>query len=284
VTFAVPDPKEPAMSRFWFALSVALVVPGWTIAQPAKTPTVSILSCRVEKPPPVNVQPSSRAGTTIKLLLDVPNGFAVACDAKGCQVERAADDKGLDLTIDPDNPRAKDPDNPKAKPRVTFSDFCLAAGPNSYQIVTLQLPNWPGPGTNKIRLKGTLAVLCGILEQVVEIKDVPLHKNATLQAGPATLALSVAEAKNTAIRVKSAQAIKNVQFLDADGKAVESSGGVVHSSSSTSKGFGGKKKVEPYTGTFMVQSAVERCTVRLTYFQGVERIALPFDLEFDLGL
>jgi hypothetical protein len=258
------------MTRLLLTLPLLVSLPMGSAAQNAKAPKVTVVGLHVEKPSSPRPQDNAFNGTAIELLVDGQDYSPVACDVKASKVTSATDDNGLDLTVDPQGS--------KGIPRNFFSGFGQEYWQGPYLTVKVRLPNWPGPGAGKIHLKGSLVLLCGDREMTAEAKNVPLEEGKKTTVGPATVGLQIQGAKDTTVNVKSTQPLKSVQFLNADGKELAAAGSIRHSA-----GFG-SKAVESYLGIFHLDGQVERCTVRLTYFQATKQLKVPVNLEFGLGL
>jgi hypothetical protein len=254
------------MTRCFLTLAALLLGAGGTWAQPPQPVKIRVVGLRVEKPNPDDILVG---GTTLKLLVDAPERFPLGVEVKNSKLTAATDDKGFDLTVDPAGA--------KTFPRNPIGNAGQESWQGQYLTFTIRLPGRPCAGAEKIRLKGNLIVLFGSGEKAVEVKDVRLEeKGKATTVGPATLALFNPRDEETSVMVRSTKAVKQVLFFDAAGKEIPQRGSLIR--------FGfGTKKADNYSGMVRLEGKVEACSVRLVYFQNVEQLKVPLNLECGLG-
>jgi hypothetical protein len=253
------------MTRWLTTMLLLAAVPpaAWTQDLKAEWAVVSLA---VDRPLPEKVQPAgARSGTAVVLQLHLPGRHPVGVDFEGSKLAAAGDDKGTDLAR-----------SPKGAPGQVFSPRARPAKePDRVQFL-VKLPECPALGAVKVRLKGTAVVLCGTKEKTGEVKDAKLVPKATVKAGPVELTVAERQPTNaTLLAVKSTLPLKALEFVDAKGQVLQSAARIERDDSA---------KPPVYAGTCALRDKLDQATVRLTWFEEVERLQVPFDLEVGLGL
>ncbi len=155
----------------------------------------------------------------------------------------------------------------------------LAADCQSLRV-SFTAPGLPAQGSRKLKLAGTLAVDVGKVEKTVEVKDADLSKGVDLRVGtlePRRLGKGKGGGTIKGMYTYTGtRPLKALVLLDAAGKEV------VFRQVIRSGGFGSKAN-SGFQVTFFTDGNLERCTVRATYFDTVERIAVPIALEVGVG-
>jgi hypothetical protein len=147
-------------------------------------------------------------------------------------------------------------------------------------VITFHAPSCPIRGASRVRIKGSVVVLVGKDEKEVEKKDFSLKEGGNLDFG------SIKPQDLVALKVKLFQQviydgtrpIISVNLLDDNGNEIP---GRVN----TSQGFAGVFGAKPRYHSFITFTGneVDRCTLRIKYFNSVEEVTVPVDLEVGPG-
>lgn len=251
------------------ALGAAFALPVAT-AQDIQGPFFKPLAFHVQKSDgggAKNLQGDRESGTRVVARLEVPGRTIVALDTKNSTLDNFTDDKKTDLLP---APAAGALPNRLALPIAVHTDG-LDSKPGD---VAFHGPVCPAKGATKVHLKGTVVVLLGKEEKEVEKKDVVLKDGAelgfgNLKAPTNSLGLS------TTLTYVGEKPIKSVTLIDADGKEI---------SCRTLRNSTNLLAKTPYRASILANGKVEKCTVRIKYFDAVEELKVPVDLEVGPGL
>jgi hypothetical protein len=150
----------------------------------------------------------------------------------------------------------------------------------SVELISDQLPS---PGTQRIMAKGNFSILCGADEKSAEQKNLSLAKDQKLSAGPIPMTISRVDDKAwgefkmsvTFAYDQNDAAIKKMIFTDASGKEIKSDAGG-HSSFS----FG---PVTKYDVTYRLAQKVDPVNVKVIYFDKVDKVTVPIDVDTGVG-
>jgi hypothetical protein len=259
------------MNRLHALLGVAVLLAGAGLlsAGGGDAKTVRVVGLRINQPLPDQernlAQDAFDPGTRLSVIVTQPGKALLGIDASASKLERFTDDKNTDLN------------------KTDFGGWVDAFGARTsadrssigFQVRSKVVP---AAGASKLRLKGTLALRVGGGEKMAEEKNVTLKADAKVKVGPVELSLSKnAFGDGTPLEVTYPnRVLKKIEFLDKDGKALQSStqGGM-------SVGDGAKTI---YTDNYSLKGKAEQLTVRVTYFGKVETVTVPLDLEVGLGL
>jgi hypothetical protein len=264
------------MSRLLF-LVPALALPAASAVdlKPA-APKVTAYSFSVTKPAPDDdVFSRLDAGTFVGVLVEVPGKFVIGLDPRKCTLDAFTDDKGTNLRVPVDR-------NLSTFTRVTDDAF---GSPDNgkYVKAVFRAPRCPAAGATKVRVKGKVAVLVGRAERQVEKKNVSLKAGAEFEFGLFKLQDPVAgmPAIPPSVDYRGTKAVKLAVFLDPAGAEV-----AMRRSSTGGLRNAGRLKAE-YSAIFhpaRFGKTPDRCTLRVTYFDEVEPVTVPIDLEVGPGL
>jgi hypothetical protein len=209
-------------------------------------------------------------GTHVVARLELLGQKFVAIDMTKCKLDSFTDDKNTDLLA-----------APAARPlSLAISNSTVLGGkPND---INFQAPGCPVKGATKVHIKGTIIALVGKDEKEVEKKDVALKDGLELEMGGIKLQLAKATgfgktAADTRLTCTSERPVISVTILDGDGKELPCRSTLSFHPSATGKGT--TRGSITITGT-----KVERCTLRIKYFDSVEEVKVPVDLEVGPGL
>jgi hypothetical protein len=259
------------MTRFLFLLPL-LALPAATAQDTAdpKKPQWSPQGLSVLKPGPSDEEPGLllNEGTHVTALLRLPGQFLIGIDTLQSKVEAFTDDKNTDLRNAPGA-------NPLSQRLGVTTSRDPADG--KYARIIFRAPGCPAAGATKVRVKGSLTALVGKDEKKVEKKDVSLKDGVELEIG--TLKLLTPATRTTAVSYTGTRALKSVVFLDADGAEipVRQSVGILSQRAARGQFASSFRPADRNT-------KLDRCTVRVTYFDRVDEVVVPVDLEVGPGL
>lgn len=260
------------------ALVVLLVVPA-AVAQeprPAGEPEWTPVGIAVTRPDPAEDERPGLArdrgvNTTLTAQLQLPGRIILAVDPTQCAVDRFTDDRNTNLY-----------DAPQV--RLSFARVTATAPPAHGKAirVTFRAPGHPAAGATKLRVKGEVGVVVGKDEKTVERKDVSVRKGVDLGAGTlkaldSGLARDVAP---TGVKYTGTRPLKRLALVDRAGEEVEA----VRNPFTEARTAGAAAKGEFSMLYSWPRAAPDPCTVRATYFDRVELVVVPVDLEAGLGL
>jgi hypothetical protein len=255
-------------------------------------PKVRLLSLEVSKAvseleskgnlSPQNGQPRNglflkSAGTELGILVSDPQRRFIGFDEEASRIKRFADDRD-DLEGD-----AIRGGSLHSWPHDISSD-------GHYCVIHARASQTPSLGAVKIMLEAEFVLRCASGEKTAEGKNLDLKSGGELNFGG--LQIDVAETKNSMpffnfgnadppkMSVKftsssSMDGIKKIIFLTTDGKEIKHR----HSGS----GSTGINNQRTYTMEFGLEKKVEMLTVRVTYYEKIESVAVPVTLEAGVG-
>jgi hypothetical protein len=213
-------------------------------------------------------------GTSISLLVGVPDKVVIGLDHGAGKLTRFTDDRGTDLS--------------KAHPRffdIGLSQFAQIAPDGHHAMVKIQSGYAPAMGATKIIADGTLVALCGANLKTVLQDAIPLQKGAKFKLG--TLELEVENLQDVTVgtakmwvsfkSATSLQAINGLRFLTADGKEIKSQ-----------DGGGGELRrnnvVFSYTRQYTLDEKAASVTIEAKLWGQVESLQIPINLDVSVGL
>lgn len=213
-------------------------------------------------------------GTSLTFLVSAGDRQFVGFDSAASKIVAFTDDQGTDLAAS-----ARDGNSFGFGP---FNAALSSDGKLCQASVTVQ--GVPKSGATKLTFDGTLAIRCGKNEKTEEQKDVALEAQSAIKIGPTPLVVESVQDQDFGdvkfmVVLNSSQprdAIKSIEFLDADGKVIEQQG-----MGSGSFGFGDEMTYQTNHG---LKAKVDKITVRITYYADVETITVPVKIETGLGL
>lgn len=269
------------------AVATFLIACSAVLAAPPEGMKIEVVGLQISKPLPMKPKKDERfpqmpsgsmfgpPGTTIHFFLTDAKRDVLDVEDDGWKVS-VTDDKGIDL--------AATEDNDKRRFRFNGSPVSIRdAKHHGGKILELDVPNRPSSGAGKVILRGDVDLRCGIGEEVVELKGVALKAKTPVTAGPAVFAIEKAEEQDFGdvkfvLHLKSNKpfdVIREIEFLDADGKPVE------HEGMGTSKfSFAGKTQ---YSRSIGLHKKVDKATLRIKHYESIETVKLPLDMEIDVG-
>ena len=297
--FAMADRRA---GRLAVVLGVALPVAfGGMIAAPARSacaqpaaPKVEVRGVRVTGAPygsgdMGSLRPFfSMKGTTVTLLVTVPEGGLIAVEDEKMQRVKLADDKGTDLTAATETTGGM-----RMFPMPQISADGKAC------LVELSGPGLPAKGATAILASGALTLKCGSKKETARQENAALKPGTKVTAGHITFDISkvgkpqfsfdftgssdapsaTPPAEKFEVTLHTNQDCSNIAgivFLDAAGKDLGAK-----PSSSSSMGMPGMMTVEK---SFVLPKKVDTATIAITYWTDLKEVAVPFDVKATLGL
>jgi len=252
------------------------------LAAPAMAASVQVVGLQVMKPRPaktanpmgesyvMGVQP----GVTIHLHVADAGRKMLSLDREASKLESFTDDQGASLA----------PDKPDS-----LMDHWLGSWPKFSDdkhscILQVRTDKLPDKGATTIRVKGTLAIICGSDEKDTEAKNVRLRKGSGFRVGGQQVKISdTGKASYGGMKMtvtlqssESFEAIQNIEFVDADGKTIKS-----RRQQSSRSGFGGKRI---YSVTYGLAESPNAATIKIKYFGKMETLKAPLDITVGAGL
>jgi hypothetical protein len=233
---------------------------GFVPADEKKPASLKVMEFRVSKPASPEekaVGLTSRPGTTLALLLDLPGRQLIGV-GEGSKVASLTDDKGTNLIKDP---RSGDP---------FYEIQWMANKPGPRGLVYLVAPVTPARGATRLTVKGTLAVRVGSQEKEAQARGIALKADGNkIPVGPVNLVVPKDQfiEGELAVEVVSDKVVKNVAFLDAAGKELKSS-----------------RRDQAFGTDYLLRSKPDKVTIKVTYFDKTETVVVPINLSFGVGL
>ncbi len=215
------------------------------------------------------------AGTALTFIIPSGERHFVGFDSKASQITKCLDDQGNDLNASQDG----------GSSFGSFGPFNASVSEDGKMCqIAASVPGVPAHGAMKINFEATVAILCGADEKTEEQKDVALEAGSEITVGPVPLKVESAQPEDFgdtkfAITLNSSQprdAIKSLEFVGADGEVIEH-----QSMGGGSFGFGDEMT---YQTSFGLKKAVDKVTVRITYYSKVETYTVPVKIETGVGL
>jgi hypothetical protein len=117
-------------------------------------------------------------------------------------------------------------------------------------------------------------------EKRVEVKDVSLTQGIDLKFGTLQARAGLQPRRSIAVTYQGSRPLKSVTFLDGNGTEITQRQGPL----AVALAAAGIRTENRFRAYFILEAQVDRCTVRVLYFDTVETIDVPLDLEVGLGL
>jgi hypothetical protein len=253
-------------------------------ADPAPAPAVKldVQGIRIVKPAPGG-NDKMRAfnwtpGTTLALLISLPQGGLISIDRDASKVASVTDDKGKDLT------KAEQKDN-FGRDEVSFEMSPEISPDGKLCSTELEIPGTPGKGASSITVAGTLVLQVGTQKKDFSSAVVTLQPDAKINAGAIPLTVTKIgkpgwgdDDYKYAITLSAKQAlddIVDIQFFDAGGKKIESKRGPTQS----------MKMMNAVTvdWEFQFKNKVDAAKVVVTYWMDRKAVSVPIKLSTGIG-
>ncbi|MGD1002654.1 MAG: hypothetical protein ABSA67_18345 [Candidatus Brocadiia bacterium] len=229
-----------------------------------------------------------RKGTTVALLVTVPDGGLISVNRDETKVAKMTDDRGTDLTV-----------SSKGITReAQVSRGTQVSADSRSCIIEINGQEVPATGATYIAVAGTLSLKCGGKKEAGRQAKVDLKPGTEFSAGgmsftvlrasnvPRAFELPKSDeaAPNTlpvfevALQTKQDWSdIASVTFLDADGKDLGAKPGAIAAATA-----GGK--VLTAAKTFILPQQVDAATIVVTCWEEFKDIEVPFDIKATVGI
>jgi hypothetical protein len=197
-------------------------------------------------------------GTTITAVLRMPDLYLVAIDQGRCKLG-ITDDKGTDLLEAPGEVRTLAVREPE------FSVDGSSCG------MRFHAANTPAKAATKIRIKGTIVVMAGTNEKQVKTKGAEPLESLDLDFGT----LRSPSSDSFELEFIGSRPLKSLTGTTADGLAVDFRKAAAR--------FGRPNAPLDRFKAYFFPGKAQAVELRISYFDTVERISVPIDLEVGLG-
>lgn len=262
-------------------------------AQTAAEPQVQVCGVRVVGAGYENGDEIMRAfrwrkGTTVALLVTVPEGGLISVNRDETKVTKMTDDRGTDLTVSSKGITRE----AQASRRIQVS----ADGKSC--IVEISGQEAPAAGATCIAVAGTISLKCGSKKEIGRQEKVDLKPGTEFSVGGMSFTVSRAgnvprafelprsdEAAPEALPVfevalqtkQDWSEIASVTFLDAAGKDLGATPGAI--SAATAGG-----RVLTAIKSFTLPQATDTATIVVTCWEEFKDIEVPFDVKATVGV
>ena len=236
-----------------------------------------------------------QGGTLVRLLVSLPeqgDRRVLGIDSREVRIERYADDTGAELSTDSGLASRNYAYNPNVAAGAMFSRDAREF------LLPVEMKDAPSAGATRFLLAGSVPARVGVNEQTAEQKDFSVAVGSVLRAGPHALTIKSIEASipppsvnadvapvplSSRVTVTFAspqpvEAIRKVQFFTADGQEVQAI--LTRPSAAYDPNFAPRT----YDCTCHLSRDVDRATVRVTYYERVERVKVPIEIVTGVGL
>ena len=225
--------------------------------------------------PPFMGQP----GTQLKLLLSSPQKSIVGIDRDRSRISafKAEDQRSL-----LEDASASERQNPYGGYHPPIGPFLTFSKDRSQAVVEINAPSAPRRASENVVVEGELVVQIAAGKRPVRLRDVPLT-SGPLDVGPLDVAITSAVKKkdwsgeerftvDIRLNGEASESIESIRFFDANDREVEIEGG----STAT---MGGIK-----TMSFPLADELREATIELVFWQGLEQVTVPLELNQSVGL
>lgn len=260
--------------RTAFVLALALSSIGAALQKPAASDKPQVYAVEIKKPEPGRDERfAAQEGITVKVFIPQPERFIIGVDQKQSKLTSFVDDTRTDLS------KARGSNGFKQDFLSPFNEVTK----DGHGIkLDLRAPQPPAPGARSIQIRAKVALRVGSNERKQEIKHVNLAESKISLAG---MNVTVKRAKDqpwgdykmsvTLSANRPQDCIRKLSFVGPDGKEIKS--GAI-SRSSFSFGSGGNWDV-----TYGLGAVVDKATIRVEYFDTVEVVSVPLDVDLGVG-
>ncbi|MCY3023220.1 MAG: hypothetical protein NTW87_29945 [Planctomycetota bacterium] len=258
----------------------------WGIAAGESGPagaTVEAQGLRIVKPSPGG-NDKLRAfnwfsGTTLALLVTVPQGGLVSFDRDASKVTSFADDKGKDLTKSDGKGRFMS-DKAGFEMMPNFSE-------DGKQCTTdVRAPGVPAQGATKLAVAGELVFQIATQKKDFAAENVALKADTKVAAGPIPFTITKVgkpewggDEAAFCITLEAKQdlsSVADIQFQDAAGKKIEGRRG-----STSRMGFMNNVTI---TWEYNLKAKADAARIVITYWTDMKKVTVPFALNVGVGL
>jgi hypothetical protein len=265
------------MKKAWLVLLLLGAVPVIPIrAQEVKIDVLGVSVGRKLNEAQKSVFMFVNEGTRLQMSIAIPGRTFIGEARDECKFGKFTDDKGTNLFAPLGH--APEADDWLGTFGPKFTDDGKLCG------LQIKAPGLPAKDATQLQFAGTLVLRCGMTPKTVEQKNVVLKKGAKITAGPVPFQiLKVTPAGNeTKFELKANRPLDRiikVAFFDAGGKEIKSDIEGYESGSI----FGNYEITQYYVLSRKI-AANAAVTVKVSYFDKVENVTVPINVEADLGL
>jgi hypothetical protein len=269
------------------SLAIFIGISAWAIAADDSTQsdiTIEAHGLRIGKPVPGYNDDELTfdrmpPGTSVGLLIKVPQGGLVVFDCDSSKLKSFIDDKGKDLTK-PDIKKEYGLLPPfEVVPHISEDGKLCRA--------TLTVPGIPAKDATKMTISGEVVMKIATQKKDYSAEKIELKKDTKINAGPIPLNITrVGKPElsggeyNFAIVLEAKQnldSIADIQFFDAAGKKIESNRCGVS--------WDNLKPMNDYTVSweYQLKDKVDAAKIVITYWDDMKTVVVPFNLKIGVG-
>ena len=212
-------------------------------------------------------------GTRLQMSISLPGRTFIGEARDECKFGKFTDDKGTELFA----PLGHVPET---------DDWLGTFGPkfsSDGKLCGLQIeaPGLPAKDATKLQFAGTLVLRCGLMPKSIEQKNIALKKGAKITVGPVPFEIVNAKVEGNDTKVelkanKTLERIIKIAFFNAQGKEIKSDREGYESGS-----IFGSYTINQY---FVLSGKPTVINVKISYFDKVENVTVPVNVEAGLGL
>ena len=209
-------------------------------------------------------------GSTISLMLYMPDGGIVGFEPEKSKIEYVKDDKGNDLMKS---------EKKKGYVFSGFDSFPKKSDDSKAILIDILCPGVPQSGSSAIELKGTIAVSVGSKVETFETKDLAIEVGAKIKTGGEDLEVERIGKGwgdyeySFSLKGKGLTgSIKSIKLFDEDGKEIEMS-------SSGSSFYGNN-----FNLSYQLKKKVTKATVKVEGWVDLKTVEVPFDIKTGVGI
>lgn len=220
------------------------------------------------------------SGTSVSLLITVPQGGLLEVDRKASKLTAFTDDKGKDLT------KAEDTKQQRFSRDAGFSMSSNISEDGKVCVSEVDAPGVPSKGATVMTVNGTLVFRAATKKQDFTAENVALKAGSAIKAG--AVAFNITETGKPqwggdddafAVTLEAKQdvsSIAGIEFFDAAGKKIEAKRG-----SSSSMSFGNNVTV---TWQYNLKAKADAAKIVVSYWTDMQKLTVPVDLKVGLGM
>jgi hypothetical protein len=261
------------MFRLFFALLLLLLAARLVNGQEPAGTKLQIISLEIKKPAPDdNYFPDFKFITQIEFVISLRNKHIV--DAQPGKLASLTDSDGKNLLKAVSDPLPATIEWWQGFGRPTISED------GKYCTMPVRGGRIPSLGANSIQVKGQMQVISGFDEKTIEVKNVVLDGDFNIRVGPFIMKRDVTDAPGVAFGWKEAKAIKGVAFLTTNGKVIKAAAPGTGPTPPPPRTFTSEGYKEKH---YRLPDTRDRCTVRVTYFDRLETVTVPIDIQVGVG-
>jgi hypothetical protein len=206
----------------------------------------------------------AQPGLVLSLAVTPPAGkFVIEIDDDECVLESLADDRGTNLLES-----------------VDWGPFPETTEDGRHGLIEVKTATRPAAGAAKVKAKGTIALLVASGVESEKIARLDVAKGQKLKTKRGTLELvevagdggDSGTTLTFGATIQIRDDLKDIRFLGADGQPLELWG-------RGSMTMGNAVQLE-----YVLKEKPERVAIELDWWQGLEALEIPFEVEVGLGL